>query len=341
MFILYSDPGPQCNTVKLSNEIYFLKVAATEELFDIFNLKDDQNSLRIILKGDPGSGKRTLVRETAYHWANGYMLSDIKLLLIVNFYSSLRKKSINNLHEIITYCSKKATKQCEKYFENLEGKGLMIILDDYYELPTMKHHQFFVDLIQKKIFPKCKLLMTSQSDISLDDSHIKQIQKANIKEIRIAKILGLTSKGRDEYLSSPEACVNHLCLNPMNLKMYLWCLRKDSSITLSTQTVLVDKFICLNITHVSGHKDIICNQEDFVAMVKMCLGKLAYEKLIKNKLEFSGNTFKKYKFKKEYVTKSLLKYDSHINKYTFAYAAIQYYLAAGYIIQNKLSDRVI
>ena len=70
MFILYNDPEPEeYKTVKLSSEIYFMEVTATEELFDIFNLQEDQSALQIILKGDPGSGKTTLVREIAYRWA--------------------------------------------------------------------------------------------------------------------------------------------------------------------------------------------------------------------------------------------------------------------------------
>ena len=346
-FMLYSNQEDQGDVTieKLSNEIYFSNIDKSEKLSDIFKLQNDQKGLQVVLVGDPGSGKTTIVNEIVCSWANDDMLNNIKLLLIVNFQDiNLHKHSIKNFQNLLKFLNV-ATK-CAAYFERLAGEGLMIILDGYHEPPTaaknLKISQFFVSLVGRKILPKCTLMMTTQTAISLSVN-------AHSDQIRIAKIVGLCRQARNDYLInylSPETyqlyfenrtCIDYLCYNPWNLEMFLCCINSDPSTSLK-QADLIDKYINMNISHVSGHTHFTCTQKEFIMTVKKSLALLAYEKLVKGKFVFSEKTFKKYQFKKDYVTYSLLPQDeSKADKYTFAHAIIQTYLAALHILRNGIS----
>ena len=360
-FMLYSNQEDQGDATieKLSNEIYFSNIDESEELSDIFKSQNNQKGLQVVLEGDPGSGKTTIVNEIACSWANDNMLNNIKLLLIVDFQDiNLHKQSIKNFQNLLKFL-KVATK-CTAYFERLAGEGLMIILDGYHESPTaaknpslaaknpltaardLKISQFFVSLVGRKILPKCTLMMTTQAAISLSVN-------AHSDQIRIAKIVGLCRQARNDYLINcltPETyqlyfenrtCIDYLCHNPWNLEMFLCCLNSDPSTSLK-QADLIDKYISMNISHVSLHTQFKCTQEEFIMTVKESLAHLAYEKMVKGKFVFSEKIFKKYQFKKDYVTCSLLPQDeSKADKYTFAHAIIQTYLAALHILRNGIS----
>ena len=351
-FMLYSNQEDQGDVTieKLSNEIYFSDIDTSEDLSDIFKLQNDQKGLQVVLEGDPGSGKTTIVNEIACSWANDVMLNNIKLLLIVNFQDiNLHKQSLKKFQDLLKFL-KVATK-CAAYFEQLAGEGLMVILDGYHEPPTAAKNpqisKLFVSLVGRKILSKCTLMMTTQTAISLSVN-------AHSDQIRIAKIVGLCRQDRNDYLInhlSPETyqlyfqnrtSVDYFCYNPWNLEMFLWCLKSDPSTGCISDSLkqadLIDKYISLNISHVSGHTHFTCTQEEFIMSVKKSLAYLAYEKLVKGKFVFSEKSFKKYQFKKDYVTRSLLPQDENkTDKYTFVHAIIQTYLAALHILWNGIS----
>ena len=168
-------------------------------------------------------------------------------------------KNMVTVHSFVQYMVKsdEITVAClEKYLLQTEGKDLVIVFDGYDEISTKdRKNSIIVDIIYRRLFAKCCLVITSRPTASAD--------LHSIVDCRV-EIVGFTEEDRLDYIqtalqgdkSKVEALtlylqsnptINALCYIPLNMTILL-CLVEDGIDKLpKTQTDMYRKFIEMTI----------------------------------------------------------------------------------------------
>ena len=208
----------------------------TKGITDIFRFTHK----RILIEGAPGIGKTVLAKEIAYCWANGEILTDTKLFLLVIRDPNLH--CVNSITELVHYLNNDYLSDSEvevaaDELRKSKGSGIAFVIDGYDECPCDSKLKIFVDkLVQKKYLPLCMVVITSRPTASLLLRHLVNQR---------IEILGLAKKERDQYISeslkgSPEMkiklqeylkrqpIINSLIYVPLHLAVLLYLFKQDS-----------------------------------------------------------------------------------------------------------------
>ena len=341
------------NTTKNISSI-FVSVTASDGL--------TINPCIILIEGAPGIGKTVLAKEIAFQWANNKLLSCKKILLLLLLRECNFKniKSIENLVEHVVKSSKIPAYLAE-YLLQTEGKDLAIVFDGYDEVSEEdRKNSIIADIIYRKIFSKCCLVITSRPTAS---SNLHSIVDCR------AEIVGFTEEDRLDYIQTAlqgndhkvkaltlylqsNPTINALCYIPLNMTILL-CLAEGSMNRLpKTQTEMYKQFIGMTIVRfiqksssivVTG----IANLPDPYNKVFEELAQLAYKALKIDKIVFTLDEIEKAcpnltMTSSNWSGLGLLKAVQHFelsnNSVTFHFLhfSIQEYMAAWYI--SALSD---
>ncbi len=149
-----------------------------------------QHTKRILVKGDPGIGKTTFLRKVAWDWATGLLKSFVMIFVIV-------LKFVNPCHSIediileqnpVLQGSEVKSTTIKNILQE-KGENCLILLDGYDEMPD--NVTVIRDLLEKRIYPKCNILLTSRPSI------IQSIQNDfNI----VASVEGFSKEKAREYI---------------------------------------------------------------------------------------------------------------------------------------------
>ena len=277
----------------------------TKRITDIFR----STHKRILIEGTPGIGKTVLAKEIAYYWANGEILTDMKLFLLFIRDPDLHcVKSINDLVHYLNndYMSDSEVEVAVDELRKSKGSGIVFVIDGYDECPCDSKLKSFVDkLVQKKYLPLCMVVITSRPTGSLS---LRQLVNQRIE------ILGLAKKERDQYISEsfkglPEKIIklkeylrqqpiiNSLIYISLHLAVLLYLFKQD--ILPETLTEMNELFILHTIYRYLTKQEPSCTKVDnllslpkYVLNIIYQLSKLAFKGLEGNQLVFTYDEVK-------------------------------------------------
>ena len=324
-----------------------------------------ENCRVILIQGYPGSGKTFLTKQMCMKWAQGELLNRFNHVIFLE----LRDKEVataETFDKIIQLYMGPLAKGIIKQIYERNGKGILIILEGWDELPEGKRHSsIFTRLISGDLLPEVVIVITSRP------SAIKSLQYKHIQ--RRIELLGFT----EEQVEKNITFYFQKFTNASELVKKFYSELKRLPLLKCSIFVPINLCIALYIFNTSDyelpntftdtHKELVLNQlrrhqarkpdsesintlenlPEEVDDMLLRLGKMAYEQLQNNlTLVFSEKMIKKYCFDSKNVNldsfdgMGLLQVSNHrhfvsvIKTYEFIHRTLQELLAAWYLSQQ-------
>ena len=283
---------------------YHLRV--TKRISDLF--RSSQN--RILIEGAPGIGKTVLAKEIAYSWANGEILTDMKLFLL--FLRDPDLHCIKSIDELVHYLGKNYLNDTEikvaaDELKKSKGSNIAFVIDGYDECPFGSAVKEFIDkLYQQELLTKCLVVITSRpiASLLLCESIGQRIEILGLAKLEqnlyISKSLkGSTEKVDElqEYLKQ-HPIINSLIYVPLHLAVLLYLFKQGS--LPETLTKMNDLFIVHTVYQQLNKKvhssctdaQTIADFPQYIRNVIYKLSKLAFKGLQVNQLVFTKTEVK-------------------------------------------------
>ena len=155
---------------------------------DVLNVKEEENKV-IVIEGGPGMGKSTLAIKICKCWADGELLQEYDVVILL----PLRDPEIqaaNNIGDLLLVENKNEREALYDEITASEGDKVCFIFEGYDELPEqLRKAPVFAKLKEK--LPKCTLMYTSRPEAS---NQLRRVASHRI-EIR-----GFKEEQVDEYI---------------------------------------------------------------------------------------------------------------------------------------------
>ena len=288
----------------------------TKDLQEVFSQleqpSESQHQRRILIEGSPGVGKSVLLKQIAYLWAQGELLTNTEFLFLLH----LRDPSVQQMHSLDTlahhfyHYDKQASLVTSRIAQDV-GKSVTILLDGYDELPVnLRQNGFIADLLQCKVLPACALVVSSRPHASthLRDNISCQIEILGFSEKDQQHFIEHSLKDQSHKVSELKQYLKHhstisnLCFIPFNMTILLFLYKYKEEIPLPTNsTGLYSLFVCLTIcrhlakcgiTLDEDIKDINSLPQPYRKIINQ-LSKFAFKALGNNQLVFTLAEIKK------------------------------------------------
>ena len=166
--------------------------------------KHDENGILprfVLVEGAPGVGKSTFAWEACRKWAEGEILEDFELVILIKLRDdSIRKATC--LGDLIQYPRDSAIRQAViDEITKSGGKGVLLLLEGYDELPASLQDEgsLFREVISGKQFDAGTVLVTSRHWAS---QSLLLPNKTNRPVSQHIEILGFTRENIKDYVSS-------------------------------------------------------------------------------------------------------------------------------------------
>ena len=177
-------------------------------MVDIFKYGKKARKL-VLVEGAPGVGKTMLAMKLCQSWAEGELLGEYDVVLLVElrrFQCATKLK----LEDVVgVYLEGAVAAKVTQHFMGTGGKKLLIILEGWDELsPQLRHEfSFFFDLIKGDKLPNASIMVTSRPSVTAP--------LYDYMDERRVEVLGFSEKQQDEYIQKnvPDSEVAQIILD--------------------------------------------------------------------------------------------------------------------------------
>ena len=307
----------------------------------------------VLVEGRPGSGKTTLAHKIAKDWANGKVLQNVCLVLLI----SLRKDQEKS--EIYQTVFQSQSEVFQRKLEETSGDGICFILDGYDEYsPRHGDKSVINQLIKKNYLPLAMVIVISRPVATVT---------LRPKATRRVEILGFTKKKFNEFVSSYpfesfvnsemvdltksnlmtylKACTNvlNMCYLPINASIICFVYSQNLGDSIpKTETEIYESFVIAIILHklrlddpsiqLHSLKDLHGDNRDcFNKICSLAFKMTVEQKQIVHELPMSLDSLNSSPFSGLLTIDCTAKLFGLENVVTFLHLTLQEYLAAYYL----------
>ena len=293
------------------NQLFIDSSRVTKDVAEILApFEQCVDSQFVLFEGAPGIGKSILLREIAYKWGKGRMLTSFKLVLLVCLRNPIVQQALLKIKDLIQlFCCRDArateiATACSDHLTQSGGKELIFLFDGFDEFPiTLQKNSLISDIIKRRVLPHCGLIVSSHPHASAHLRHLATVKVCilGFTDVEQRNFIQQGLEGQPQCITEitqyleQHFSISSLCFVPINMAILLHLYKQGNSLP-KNPTELYNHFICLTICRYlekygNPIKKEITDLTDLPApydIVVQQLSKLAMEGLNDNKLVFNS-----------------------------------------------------
>ena len=345
---MQEDPWPPPPSEKFTELTLILKTKNGNDSDKQIDLKNIFNSLekpfKILVDGDPGSGKSTLCRKIVHNWSKEKMAQDFNLTILV----PLRDPEIvnsNRIDDLFYHDDSDLQMKVVEHVRKNQGANVLLIFDGYDELSHKQRtkHSLFLQILQGKKLAKCSVLVTSRPHASqkIESLHtlsqyvkLLGFSKRDIMSCISSSIHGEKGKKLQYLLRFEKLELLKVCENPLSCAIIIFVYKQGKYDLPITLTGNYEYFISNVLTREADIQGIECKSMLEPDLLNLC--KLAYENNVNDRVVLEDEEVRKLidPYSKSLglltASKGFMSRGRKLN-YTFTHLTVQEYLAAKWI----------
>ena len=329
---------------------------------DVFSAEEiKKGSCNVLITGEAGAGKTTMVIDMCQQWANRKCFQRFKIVVYVPLKEFTGEVTLDRIVERY-YCGSDV-RQVAHELLGFNGLRTLFVLDGWDELPeSMRRTSFFADLLAHSVLPLASVLVTSRAiagPFKIFDHHFEVVGFTK-PEIELCALNAFSENPQDghqlvEYLRGHPA-INSLCSAPLHLVIVvtLFRYRRESMpptytelyrALLLTLMIMHAKHSCISTDRLTS----LDSLPDPMASEFSLLCKLAFTGIVEEKMCFSEDTLRALNYPLPSSSSpglSLLHSSVHVvsgvpsTQYFFTHLSLQEFLASWHLHHLSSSEQL-
>ena len=279
------------------------------ELFEQENRKLNSGQ-RIIIRGNPGSGKTTLTWQASRQWSNGKIFQHFLLFLSISLRSP-KIQQARHLADLIPHPDERQRKAIAEAISIHNGRGVCFWFDSWDDLPQdLQQESFIAHFIRgdqsDEFLPECNIVITTRPETEyLGESFGFEVEICELSTKQANELIVQTMTGTDH---DPELLIDRIgcnvelvnfCSLPINVVILVRLFFAFGSKLPNTQTKLFE-YLVLNLLlhnlqmkwkHSTRNLRKFSDLPEFPKKCFDSLCMLAFNGIVKTKTVFTASDF--------------------------------------------------